>query len=126
MFVSKSWVGVFFCAWLTAAGCGGSGCTVVGLNVAPPTATVSHVAPGNSQTFVSSTLFGGGNRPCPANASMLVSANWTVSDPSVQLSSSPASTVTATCTTALVGPVTVTATSNDSQMLTGRASLTCN
>jgi hypothetical protein len=34
--------------------------------------------------------------------------------------------MTATCTAAVAGPITITATSADGQMLVGRASLTCN
>jgi hypothetical protein len=55
-----------------------------------------------------------------------VNSNWTVSDPSVQLSASQATQVTATCTAAVTTPVTITATPVSGEMFTGKASLTCN
>ncbi|HET7873610.1 MAG TPA: hypothetical protein VFL42_13920 [Terriglobales bacterium] len=107
------------------SGCGSSGCRVVGVRVAPPTATANHTAaaPDNGATFVASTLFGDG--VCAVNASTLVSSNWTVSDPSVHLSAIQGPQVTATCTAALANPATITATAATGQMLTGQASLTC-
>lgn len=112
---------------LTIMGCGGnsSNCQVVALNVGPSTATVSHtaVAPNNSQTFSAISKFQG---LCPEATAALVSSNWTASDPSVHLSSFPATQVTATCTGAVPNPVTITATSADGRMLTGTASLMCN
>jgi len=124
---SRSFVGVFLGVLLLATmGCGGRCCAGIGLNVTPATATANHTAaaPGNSQAFSATTLFGDCNgTPCTKNAAALIKADWTVSDPSVHLSSS-AFTETATCPAAVTGPVTVTATSTDG--LTGQASLTCN
>jgi hypothetical protein len=107
---------------LGTEGCGGNSsvtCNVAGLNVTPATATANHAAaaPGNSQVFSASTRCGAG---------ALVSSNWMASDPSVHLSSSPTSMVTATCTAAVTSPVTVTATAADGSMQSGQASLTCN
>ena len=109
---------------LATVGCGGNGDCVTGINVVPSTATADHAAaaPGNSQTFNASFQVRNG---CAA-ALVIEPFNWTVSDPSVHLSSSPTSLVTATCTAAVTNPVTITATPNNGQMLTGRATLTCN
>ena len=114
---------------LATVGCAGSDCNFESLNVTPPTATVSHTAaaPANSQTFSASFQFK--NNPgsgCVAETASLANSNWTVSDPSVQLSSSPATMVTATCTAAVVSPVTITAIPTNGQLLTGRATLTWN
>jgi hypothetical protein len=108
---------------LATAGCGGNGvvrCQLFGLNVTPSTATANHAAavPGNSQVFSASDL-------CGATGA-LISSNWTASDPSIHLSASPTTQVTATCTAALTNPVTITATAADGSMKTGQASLTCN
>src|SRR5215469_7122723 len=90
---------------LVTVSCGGSvsgvTCNIAGLNVTPATAAVSHTAaaPGNSQVFSASDHCGTG---------ALVSSNWTASDPSVHLSASPTSQVTATCTAAVTNPVTIT------------------
>jgi hypothetical protein len=82
-------------------------------------------APGNSQTF--SASFQVKNNPgCPAVTAALVNSNWTVSDPSVHLSSSANTHVTATCAAAVSNPVAITATPADGEMFTGQASLTCN
>jgi hypothetical protein len=121
------------CALLIAcivfiAGCGGStsDCGVVGLNVTPPSSTADHIAaaPANSEIFSASFLFAN-HSGCPAILAALVPSNWTASDPSVHLSASPTSQVTATCTAAVAGPVTITATAASGQMLTGQATLTC-
>lgn len=113
---------------LASAASGGSSsdCKLVGLRVAPPSATVDHTAaaPANSQVFVASNRFDG-DRPCPANTAMMVNANWTASDPSVRLSPKQGMQVTATCTAALANPVTITATYASGQTLTGQAELTC-
>ena len=127
--------GVFSAALLSAIvpaiiGCGSRGmmgtCTVTALNVTPASMSVDHMAapPGNSQMFSSSNLFTG-NGVCTANTSALVTSNWTASDPSVHLSSTPGTQVAATCTAALANPVTITASSASGQMLTGQAMLTC-
>lgn len=114
---------------LATIGCGGQGsdCGVSGLNVLPSIATADHVAapPGNGQTFSASFQFKN-NAGCPAVTAALVNSNWTASDPSVHLSSSPTTMVTATCTAAVATPVNITATPADGQMFTGRGSLTCN
>src|SRR6476661_5204010 len=117
-------------ALLGMAGCGGtssSNCTLTALRVTPGSMTVDHTAaaPANGTTFSASGLFTG-STVCPANTSALVSSNWTVSDPSVHLSASPAMQVTATCTAAVTSPVTVQATSASDQTLTGKATLMCN
>ena len=122
---------LLFTMLLATTGCGGTSsnnCQVIGLNVAPPSATADHtaLAPANGQTFAASVLFGGGSGVCTANTSVTVNSNWTVSDPSVQLSATQGFQVTATCTAALANPVTVTATAATGQPLTGKASLTCN
>ena len=129
MFAARFFAGVSLgIGVLATVGCGGSDCGVTGLNVAPPTATADHAAaaPGNSQTFSASFQFKN-NPGCVGIATAaLANSNWTVSDPSVHLSSSPTSQVTATCTAAVTNPVTITATSAEGRMLTGRATLTCN
>lgn len=129
MFSPKMLAVVPFCAaFITVAGCGGasSNCTVTALNVTPETVTIHHTAaaPANSQQFAATNLFTG-TGVCSANASALVTSNWTASDPSVHLSATPAPTVTATCTAAVPNPVTVKATSVADATLTGQASLTC-
>lgn len=115
---------------ISSVGCGGStmpSCGAAGILISPPTATVNHAAspPGNSESFVASPKF-----PiipgCPAITAAPINSNWSVSDPSVHLSATQGTTITATCTAALTNPATVTATSADSQMLTGTAALTCN
>lgn len=130
MFVSKALLIVpIFATLFLLAGCGGIGsnCQATGLNVTPATASASHTAapPTNSQTFNASSMFSGSGCIGLGTAA-LVSSNWTTSDPSVHLSASPATMVTATCTAAVAGPVTITATSASGSMLTGKASLTCN
>jgi len=114
---------------VSTIGCGGVSpdCGVNGLNVGPSAATVNHAAapPGNSQVFSASFQFK--NSPgCPAITAALVNSNWTVSDPSVHLSTPQATQVTATCTAAVATPVTITATPVSGEMFTGKASLTCN
>ncbi len=115
--------------FISSLGCGGSimsdPCTVVGLNISPPTATVNHAAapPANSQSFGANPRFSG---VCGAGTAVQINSNWTVNDPSVHLSATQGTTVTATCTAAVGSPVTVTATSADGRMLTGQAMLTCN
>lgn len=116
-------------ALLTCAGCGGSSsnnCKLTALNVTPPSMTVNHAAapPANSQSFNSSGLLTG-NGVCTGNTAVLISSNWTASDPSIQLSASPATQVTATCTAALANPATIRAVAVSDQTLTGQASLTC-
>ena len=115
---------------VSTMGCGGTSspdCGPNGLNVGPSAATVNHAAapPGNNQTF-SATFSFKANPGCPAVTSALVNSNWTVSDPSVQLSAPQATQVTATCTAAVATPVTITATQVGGEMFTGKASLTCN
>ena len=129
MFVSKTLFAILLSlAFVLTIGCGGGSpdCGVNGLNVGPSAATVSHAAPpGNSQTFSASFQFK--NSPgCPAITAALVNSNWTVSDPSVQLSAPQATQVAATCTAAVAAPVTITATQVGGEMFTGKASLTCN
>lgn len=115
-------------AFVSTIGCGGVSpdCGVNGLNVGPSAATVNHAAPpGNSQVFSASFQFK--NSPgCPAITAALVNSNWTVSDPSVQLSAPQSRQVTATCTAAVAAPVTITATQVGGEMFTGKASVTCN
>ncbi|HEY2360512.1 MAG TPA: hypothetical protein VGK36_05315 [Candidatus Angelobacter sp.] len=115
--------------FVSTIGCGGSSpdCGVNGLNVTPASITVNHAAapPGNSQVFSASFLFKS-NPGCPAITAALVNSNWTVSDPSVQLSAPQATQVTATCTAAVAAPVTIMATPVSGEMFTGKASLTCN
>jgi len=111
------------------AGCGGSSsnCGPVGLNVSPATATVDHTAapPANGERL-SATFQFRVNPGCPAITAALVNSNWTVSDPSVQLSAPQATQVVATCTAAVATPVTITAAPVSGEMFTGHASLTCN
>ncbi len=114
---------------LLSMGCGGNlvPCpvsAVIALNVSPATASVNHAVapPGNTQAFLSQVA----STACGTTTAALASSNWTASDPSVQLSPSPNTQVTATCTAAVVNPVTITAVSADGRMLTGRAMLTCN
>jgi hypothetical protein len=134
MFTAKSFAGkscalVLLGAWLAASiGCGStSDCGINGLNVTPATTTASHAAaaPANAQVFSASFQFKN-NPGCPAITAALVNSNWMVSDPSVHLSASPTTQVTATCTAAVAGPVTITATPVTGEMFTGKASLTCN
>lgn len=125
---------IFLCILLTTIlvsipGCGGSitsdPCTPVGLTVGPSAATVNHAAaaPNNAQIFVANPRFSG---VCPSATAVLVNSNWTVSDTSVHLSVTQSGSTTATCTAAVASPVTVTATSADSNKFTGTAALTCN
>ena len=116
-------------ALLAGAGCGGSSssnCAVTALRITPSSMTVNHTAapPANSQTFTASGLITG-NGVCTGNTAAMVSSNWTASDPSIQLSASPTTQVTATCTAALTNPATIKAVSATDQTLTGQASLTC-
>ena len=116
-------------ALLAVAGCGGSSsnnCKVTALNVTPQSMTVNHAAapPANSQVFTATGLLTG-NGVCTGNTAAMVSSNWTASDPSIQLSASPTTQVTATCTAALTNPATIKAVSATDQTLTGQASLTC-
>ncbi|HZQ94327.1 MAG TPA: hypothetical protein VFA67_04910 [Candidatus Sulfotelmatobacter sp.] len=67
-----------------------------------------------------------GGSGCPAVLAALVNSNWTVSDPSVHLSSSPATQLTATCTAAVSKPVAITAAPANGEKFIGQASLTCN
>jgi len=122
-------IAFLFCASFIIAGSASAyagECTVTALNVAPPSATADHAAaaPANGQIFTASNHFTGSG-PCTQNASMMVNANWTVSDPSVHLSATEGSHVTATCTATLDKPVTVTATAVSDPKLTGQAMLTC-
>lgn len=130
MFVCKALLKIsVLTALLFVAGCGGIGsnCQVTALNVAPPTANADHTAapPNNSQTFNASGQFSGSGCIGLGTAA-LVNSNWTASDPSVHLSASPTTMVTATCTAAVAGPVTITATSASGPTITGKASLSCN
>ncbi|HEX3587840.1 MAG TPA: hypothetical protein VH024_17705 [Candidatus Angelobacter sp.] len=116
-------------ALLAGAGCGGSSsnnCKVTALNVTPSSMTVNHTAapPANSQVFTSTDLFTG-NGVCTANTAAAVSSNWTASDPSIHLSASPTTQVTATCTATLINPAIIRAVAASDQTLTGQASLTC-
>jgi hypothetical protein len=116
---------------LLTSACGGNAmvpnCGVIGVNVTPATMTVNHAAapPSNGETFSASSQLAT-SPGCPAVTAALVTSNWTVSDPSVHLSATQGTMVTATCTATLASPVTVTATSADGKMLTGQAMLTCN
>jgi hypothetical protein len=115
-------------ALAASVGCGSnSDCGVNGMNVTPVTTTASHsaAAPANTQIFSASFQFKN-NPGCPAVTAALVNSNWMASDPSVHLSVSPTTQVTATCTAAVAGPVTITATPVSGEMFTGKASLTCN
>src|SRR6185369_124086 len=131
MFPRKMFACVLFCATLLGmAGCGGTSsfnCTLTALRVTPASITLNHTAaaPANSTTFSASGLFTD-STVCTTNTSSLVSSNWTVSDPSIHLSASPTTQVTATCTTAVESPVTIHATSATNQSLTGQATLMCN
>jgi hypothetical protein len=128
MMVRKIFPSLFMLALVfQAAGCGDSSsqnCNVAGINVGPNTATVNHTAvpPGNSQTFSASVRFAGF---CTAATAALVNSNWSASDPSVQLSVSPTTMVTATCTAAVASPVTITAHQVGGQQATATATLTC-
>lgn len=113
-------------ALVSIIGCGGSSNCLAGLNVAPATATVNHSAAGNSEAFRSSFQFKNSPGCVGLNSAALASSTWAANDPSVRLSVSPSTQVTATCTAAVANPVTVTATSADGRMLTGTALLTCN
>ena len=124
----RLFVVVLLSAILPAVGCGGnpSNCDPTGLNVGPATAAVNHTAvpPANSQTFAATFQLKNG---CAGIATAaLVNSNWSASDPSVALSASPSGQVTATCTAAVAGPVTITANQVGGQMLTGKAMLICN
>src|SRR5215469_10110308 len=99
------------------AGCGGSatpsGCSITGINVFPPAATVDHTAapPANTKhfdAFISSAAPAG----CGFQLGSLQDAVWTVSDP-VNASIGNQVNVnygTATCMNAAASPITVTAT----------------
>jgi hypothetical protein len=123
-------LGAALAALAALAGCGGRAapnCGPVGLNVGPATATVDHNAapPANGQMFSASFQFSG-SPGCPGVTPALVNSNWTVSDPSVHLSSPQATQVTATCTATVTTPVNITATPVSGEMFTGHATLTCN
>lgn len=132
MSASQICLGILFsAAFLFMLGCGSAttpNCGPVGLNVGPASATVDHAAaaPANSQTFSAFFQFSGNPGCVAAQTASLVNSNWTVNDPSVHLSAAQGTQVVATCTAALAGPVTVTATPASGEMLTGQAMLTCN
>src|SRR5262245_54924499 len=127
-FLANGCLGGFLSITVLSMGCGGGRmvcnvAAVVVFNVSPATASVNHAAasPGNSQAFAAQTT----SSPCGNTTVTPASSNWTASDPSVQLSASPNTQVTATCTAALASPVTITATDTNNG-LTGHAMLTCN
>src|SRR5581483_8566943 len=131
-FLSKLLAGVCLSLALPLTiGCGSSpDCGVIGLNIGPSSATVSHTSapPANSQSFNATFQFNQSNTQngCVASqTAALVNSNWTASDPSVHLSPLPATQVTATCTAALANPVTITATQASGGTFTGQASLVC-
>src|SRR5260370_1524384 len=127
MFTSRFRAGVCLgVTLLSTMGCGGNDCGVSGLNVVPATATADHTAaaPGNGQTFSASLQFKN-KSGCVAITAALVNSNWTASDPSVHLSSSPTSLMTAPCTAAVTKPATLTAPSADCKILSRPASFTC-
>lgn len=127
-FLSKLLAGVCLSLALPLTiSCGGSDCGVTGINIGPSSATVSHTAaaPANSQSFNATVKFKNQNGCIGIATAALVISNWTASDPSVHLSPSPASQVTATCTAALANPVTITATQASGGTFTGQASLVC-
>src|SRR5262249_42897924 len=112
--------------------CGGNmpNCAATGLNIGPTASTISHTAPApaNSQTFNASFQFNQAktqNGCVTSFVAALLNSNGTAGDPSVQLSASPSTQVTATCTAALANPVTITATQASGGTLTGQATLTC-
>ena len=109
------------------AGCGGmntTNCMVTALNVTPQSAVADHTS-ANGQMFSASNLLTGSG-VCTGNTSALVSSTWTASDPTVHFSPAMGPQVMASCTTALAGPVTITATAANGQMLSGQARLMCN
>ena len=114
-------------AFLILNGCGGvnNNCVSIGMAVTPGSATADHAAaaPRNGQTFEALSMTMG--HGCEGT-SALVPSNWTTSDDSVQLSASPSGQVTAICTAAVPGPITISATSNDSRKLSSQATLVCN
>jgi len=130
MMVRKIFLSVLaLAAAVQITACGGNStdmnCSVVGLQVGPTTSTVNHTAtpPGNSQMFSATFRFTGSR--CTAATAALINSNWSASDPSVQLSASQATQVTATCTTAVANPVTITAQQVGGQQFTATATLTC-
>ena len=129
-FLSKLLAGVCLSLALpltTSCGSMTPDCGVTGLNVGPSSATVSHAAavPANSQMFSATFQFKTQNGCVASQTAALVVSNWTASDPSVHLSPSPASQVTATCTAALANPVTIMASQASGGTFTGQASLVC-
>ncbi|HET7873257.1 MAG TPA: hypothetical protein VFL42_12140 [Terriglobales bacterium] len=116
---------------LALAGCASSGstdCSPTALNVTPASASVDHtaLAPANSEIFSASFL--PSSKPGCVSVAItpaLANSNWTVSDPSVHLSSTPTTQITATCTAALASPATITATAASGQPLSGQATLAC-
>lgn len=128
----KVCLGVLFSATLVPMlGCGSRtlapNCGPVGLNVGPASATVDHAAatPANSQTFSAFFQFSG-NPGCPAGqTAALINSNWTVSDPSVHISTLQGGQTTATCTATLANSATISATPVSGEMFTGQAMLTC-
>jgi hypothetical protein len=102
-------------------------CSPVGLQIGPDSAAVDHAAapPGNSQTFSATFRFSGDPGCVAAQTAALVDSTWTASDPSVHLSATPGSQVTATCTATLNSPVTISATQLSGEQFTGHATLTC-
>jgi len=114
------------------AGCGSDQpCSLVGLNIAPPTSSVDHLAgsPANSQQFTGSGQVGPG---CMGvTAAIRRDVTWSVSNSAVaQISNvNDATYGVATCTAASATPITVTAmldaTKNNGTQVTGTATLTC-
>ena len=118
---------------LLISGCGDSNpsCSLVGLNIAPPTSSVDHLgaAPTSSQQFIASGQVGPG---CMAvTAAIRRDVTWSLSNTTAaQISNvNDATYGVATCTAASATPITVTATldatKNDGTQVTGTATLTC-
>jgi hypothetical protein len=120
------------------AGCGGGSpdCTVMSLNIGPPTAAANHLAasPGSQAVFVGFDNLGALPSACFGNIAiaqaMRLDLKWTVSD-SVNVTIGNTQGVdygVATCHNATAGPVTITATGPNAKgaTISGTASLTCN
>jgi hypothetical protein len=117
---------------LVAAGCGSSdgACDVIGLNIAPTTASVDHLAaaPANTQQFIATSKVG---PSCPAvTAAIRRDVMWSVSNAAATISNVNDTTYgVATCVATSANAITVTATlpadKNNGMQVSGTASLTC-
>lgn len=111
--------------------CGDQKCELIGVKVAPASATASHLsaAPANGVRFAANGDYQG-KCVLPACVDCLPGVTWSVSDTaniSLVPDSSGTSAIRATCNGATNGPVTITAktTNTAGTTVSGTATLTC-